>query len=325
MTTSSAPGKIILFGEHAVVYRRPALAVPVTQVQAKATVTDNPSGGIWVDAPDISLHAPLSTLSPDHPLAAVIKGVFAALPHPVPPTSFFGNGEGWRGVTIRVTSTIPIASGLGSGAAVSVAIIRALSAFLGQPLPDERVSALTYEVEKLHHGTPSGIDNTVVTYARPVYFIKGQPIETFHVGAPFTIVIGDTGISAPTKEAVSDVRKLWEADQPRWEKIFDEVGKIVHKARHAIERGDIPALGPLMDENHKLLQEMTVSCPELDRLVEAARKSGALGAKLSGGGRGGNMIALVEKENAPAVAKALKSAGAKRTILTTIEQTSEAS
>jgi mevalonate kinase len=131
-------------------------------------------------------------------------------------------------------------------------------------------------------------------------------------------MIGGTGVSAPTKESVSSVRKLWLADKTHWEKVFTKIGDIVWNARQAIERGDIPELGKLMDANHALLQEMTVSCAELDDLVEAARNSGALGAKLSGGGRGGNMIALVEKENAPAVARALSSAGAKRTILTQV-------
>ena len=308
MTTSSAPGKIILFGEHAVVYGRPALAVPVTQVQATATVSENSRGGIWIEAPNINLSSELSRLAPDHPLVAVINSVFSALSVAHPPAC-----------TVYLQSTIPIASGLGSGAAVSVAILRALSAFLGQPLSDEQVNGLAFEAEKLYHGTPSGIDNTVVTYAQPVYFVKGRPIKTFHVGASFTIVIGDTGLSAPTKESVGALRKLWEADPSRWEKIFDQVGEIVWDARQAIECGDTAELGTLMDANHALLQEMTVSSVELDHLTEAARKSGALGAKLSGGGRGGNMIALVHKENAPAVAEALMSAGAKRTTITHVE------
>jgi mevalonate kinase len=308
MITSSAPGKIILFGEHAVVYGRPALAVPVTQVQATATVSENSRGGVWIEAPNIDLSSELSRLAPSHPLAAVINSVFSALNVVHPPAC-----------TIYLQSTIPVASGLGSGAAVSVAILRALSAFLGQPLSDERVNKLAFEAEKIHHGTPSGIDNTVVTYARPVYFIKGQRIKTFRVGAPFTIVIGDTGITAPTKESVEAVQKLWQADSSRWEKIFDQVGEIVWEARQAIERGDTAELGTLMDANHVLLQEMTVSSVELDHLTETARKFGALGAKLSGGGRGGNMIALVRKENAPALAEALLSAGAKRAIITTIQ------
>jgi len=307
MTTSSAPGKIILFGEHSVVYGRPALAVPVTQVQATATVSENSRGGIMVEAPNINLSAAISSLAPDHPLAAVINSVFSTLRISNPPAC-----------TVYLQSTIPVASGLGSGAAVSVAIIRALSEFLGQPLPDEQVNQLAFEVEKIHHGTPSGIDNTVVTYGKPVYFIKKKPIKTFHVEVPFTVMIAGTGISALTRESVTAVRKLWEADKPRWETVFTRVGEIVWNARQAIERGDLVELGRLMNANHKLLREMTVSCAELDKLVEAARSNGALGAKLSGGGRGGNIIALVEKENAPAIARALSTAGAKRTIVTQV-------
>ena len=307
MTSSSAPGKIILFGEHAVVYGRPALAVPVTQVQATATVSENSRGGVWIEAPNIALSSALSQLAPDHPLVAVINSVFSTLSITRPPAC-----------TIYLQSTIPVASGLGSGAAVSVAIIRALSAFLGQPLSDPQVNGLAFQAEKLYHGTPSGIDNTVVTYARPVYFVKGQPIKTFRVGASFTLVIGDTGISAPTKESVGAVRRLREADPTRWEKVFSQVGEIVWDARQAIERGDTAALGTLMDANHALLQEMTVSCAELDLLTEAAHKAGALGAKLSGGGRGGNMIALVLKEKASTMAETLLAAGAKRTIITTV-------
>jgi mevalonate kinase len=308
MTSASAPGKIILFGEHAVVYNRPALAVPVTQVQAHVDVSASHHAGIWLNAPDISLHAELSTLSSTHALRAVVESVF----------QFLGI-TAFPPVNLQIQSTIPVASGLGSGAAVSVAIIRALSSMVNRPLSNDEVNTLAYEIEKLHHGTPSGIDNTVITYARPVYFIKSQPIETFYVGAPFTIVIGDTGVSAPTRESVGDVRKLWEADKARWETVFDQVGNIVRKAREAIEAGNMRALGPLMDANHALLQEMTVSSPELDRLVLAAKAAGAMGAKLSGGGRGGNMIALVNPESAEKVASVLLSTGARNIIITTVQ------
>ncbi len=143
-------------------------------------------------------------------------------------------------------------------------------------------------------------------------------IETFKVGAPFTVVIGDTGIAAPTKESVADVRKLWEADQAKWERVFDQVGALAENARENIESGNWKVLGELMNRNHALLQEMTVSSLELDSLVEAARKAGAAGAKLSGGGRGGNMIALAEAEKADDISSALISAGAKNTIITQV-------
>jgi len=308
MTTSSAPGKIILFGEHAVVYGRPALAVPVTQVHVDVEVTASDRPGIWINAPGIELHAELNTLSSDHPIAAVIHNFLF-----ISRVSLFPNLE------VKITSTIPVASGLGSGAAVTVALTRALSSFLDFPMPDEEINLFAYEIEKLHHGTPSGIDNTVVTFAKPVYFVKGQPIETFHAGNPFMIVIGNTGISAPTKESVGDVRKLWEADKARWEGVFDKVGEITKQARGAIESGEWKKLGRLMNQNHALLQEMTVSSRELDALVSAAIQAGTLGAKLSGGGRGGNMIALVETDKSKSVIEALTQSGARSIIVTTIE------
>ncbi len=302
--TATAPGKIILIGEHAVVYGQPAIAVPVTQVQARAIVTAQPGGREFqVRAPATGVDSPWEALPPENPLRAALAGVCRTLGVTRIPAG-----------SLKIVSTIPLAAGLGSGAAVSVAVIRALSAFLGQRLPDEQVNALAYEVEKIHHGTPSGIDNTVVTYARPVYFVRGQPVETFRVRRPFTLVIGDTGIPAPTKEAVGDVRRGWQAEPQRYERLFAALGSLTRAARQAIEGGHPRRLGPLMNEAHDLLGEMGVSSPELDRLVQAARQAGALGAKLSGGGRGGNMIALVEPEGAEAVSLAMRKAGAVRVL-----------
>lgn len=304
---ASAPGKIILFGEHAVVYNRPALAVPVKQVHVDVEVRDSDTAGVWIHAPVIDLHAELSTLPSDHPIGSVILGLLQRFRIFNPPD-----------LEIKIESTIPVASGLGSGAAVSVALIRAISSYFSYSLTNEQINSLVYESERLHHGTPSGIDNTVITYAMPVYFIKGQPIETFKAGKPFTIVIGDTGIPAPTKESVGDVRRLWLRDSVYYEDIFDEIAQLALIARRSIESGKPELLGELMDQNHAFLQQLTVSSPELDKLVDAARNAGALGAKLSGGGRGGNMIALVEQASVESVAEALMSAGAVRTIITEV-------
>ncbi|MBU0513111.1 MAG: mevalonate kinase [Chloroflexi bacterium] len=306
--TASAPGKIILFGEHAVVFGQPAIAVPVTQVRATATVTPDirrTADDMQILAPDVGVDSPLRNLPPGEPIGEAVRGVAAIL-----------GVHRFPACTLKVTSTIPMAAGLGSGTAVSVAIIRALAGFLGQHLPDEQVSALAYEVEKIHHGTPSGIDNTVVTYARSVYFVKGQPAETFAIAQPFTIVIGNTGISSPTAAAVGDVRQAWQDSPARYERFFAAAGSIAKTARQAIESGHPDRLGPLMDENHEMLQKMGVSSPELDRLVTAAREAGALGAKLSGGGRGGNMIALAAAGRAVEIAQALREAGATGVILT---------
>ena len=118
MSSASAPGKIILFGEHAVVYGHPTLAVPVTQVQATATVAQSSRRGVWIEAPNIELSSELSDLAPDHPLGAAIRSVFSTLGIDRPPAC-----------TVYIQSTIPVAAGLGSGAAVSVAVLRALSSF----------------------------------------------------------------------------------------------------------------------------------------------------------------------------------------------------
>jgi mevalonate kinase len=308
--TATAPGKIILFGEHAVVYGQPAIAVPVEQVRARAVVEPQPrakAGSVRIIAKDIQLDAWLEDLPADWPLAYAIRLVFSEL-----------KIERCPACTVRVSSTIPVASGLGSGAAVSVALLRAFSYFLGQPLRDERVSALAYEVEKIHHGTPSGIDNTVITYAKPVYFVKGQPIQRFAVSQPFSIVIGDTGISSPTAQSVNDVRAAWQIDPERYQAYFSAIGALVEKARRCIEEQSIEILGQLMHENHALLQKIGVSCEALDRLVCAAEGAGAWGAKLSGGGRGGNMIALVGEGQAEVVAQALREAGAVSTIRTKV-------
>jgi len=308
--SASAPGKIILFGEHAVVYGQPAIAAPVLQVRAKAIANADPRGSpgtVRLRAIDLGLETTLADLPVDHPLAAVLWKAAAAmqLSH-IPACS------------IQVSSNIPIAGGMGSSAAVSVAILRAFSALVGQPLSDEQVSQLAYEVEVIHHGIPSGIDNSVITYAKPVYFIKGKPIETLQVKRPFTLVIGDTGIQSPTANVVNDVRQAWEKASDQVEDVFKHIGAIAAAAREAIEQGSAEALGPLMEENQALLRELGVSSSELEGLVEAAHSAGAPGAKLSGAGRGGNMIALATPENAEEIARALRDAGAVRTIITEI-------
>lgn len=307
MSKASAPGKIILFGEHAVVYGQPALAVPVTQVQAEVRIDRIFSSGIRINAPNIQLNEKLDALAPTHPLAATVRNTLHAL-----------EADSLSNVSILIRSSIPVASGLGSGAAVSVAIIRALAKQLKKDLTDKQVSALAFETEKLYHGTPSGIDNTVITYAKPVYFVKDQTIEVFNVKYPFMIVIGDTGVPASTKESVRNVRMQHHKRPARYETLFATIGSIAKTARQLIESGMPESIGPLMDENHAMLRSMDVSSPELDHLVEAARAGGALGAKMSGGGRGGNMIALAQASNAGAVARALKEAGAVNTIITRI-------
>jgi mevalonate kinase len=304
---STAPGKAILFGEHAVVYGSPAVAVPVTEVVAVVTAESTPEDrGLVLVAPDLKKRLSLSTASETEPLALAARLTLIHLSVPEPDA------------TLIIRSTIPIASGLGSGTAVTTALIRTLAALLGHRIPIQDVSDLVFEVEKLHHGTPSGIDNTVIAYEQPIYFVRDHPIEHLNVCEPLGLLIGDTGAHSRTKEVVNWVRQARDRNPARYDALFDQIGDVVDNARLALETGDLSALGLLMDDNHELLVEMAVSSPELDELVEAARLGGAIGAKLSGAGRGGNMIALVEDDNLEQVKEALNEAGAKRVIYTRV-------
>jgi mevalonate kinase len=207
---------------------------------------------------------------------------------------------------------------MGSGAAVSTAIVRALTQHFGHWLPSRAISDLVYQTEVLYHGTPSGIDNTVVAFEKPIYFVKDVGWEIFWVGTPFLLAIADTGIESSTKEVVGELRRRYERDPESYQPLFDRAGEIAITARAAIQEGRTTALGELMDENHTLLQEMGVSCSELDRLVAAAREGGALGAKLSGAGQGGNMIALVTADTQGRVDMMLRLAGASNVIVTRV-------
>jgi mevalonate kinase len=322
-TVASAPGKVILFGEHAVVYSRPAIAVPVTNVSAKATISQGePGSGVWILAADLPAPdgAPgghryrLRDAHADDPLRASVELALDAFlrREPTPPSGSEPD------ILVMITSTIPIARGLGSGAAVATSVARAVARHFGHVPQPEEISPLVYEVEKLHHGTPSGIDNTVVAYQQPVFFVRGEGMTRLSVGVPLNLVIADTGVVSSTREVVGDVRHRWEVETERFEGLFDEIGDIARLARSAIERGQPSTIGQLMDENHELLMALGVSSPELDRLVKAAKMAGALGAKMSGAGWGGNMLALIEPSRAPSVRNALQEAGAASTIFSQI-------
>jgi mevalonate kinase len=308
MAQASAPGKVILFGEHAVVYGRPAIAVPVTEVQAQATVEHGtPGQGMVVAAPDLDQRVVVREAARDDPLARIARLTLEAIGVDPDPD-----------LTVTVTSTIPIARGMGSGAAVSTAIVRALAAHLDHWFPSQAISDLVFQTELIYHGTPSGIDNTVIAFEKPVYFVMDEALQVFWVGEPFLLAVADTGVESSTREVVGDLRQRYKADPARYEPLFDRVGRITPTARTAIQQGRIEALGALMDENHDLLKRMGVSCPELDRLAAAARQGGALGAKLSGAGWGGNIIALVPEEAQGQVDMMLRLAGATSVITTQV-------
>lgn len=304
----SAPGKVILCGEHAVVYQKPAIAVPVFEGSTKCSIVAKPNAShdeTIIIAPNIALNCYLSCLVEKHPIRVAINLVLEKI-----------NLDHLPVCEIRIHSSLPTAAGLGSSASTSVAIIRALSTFLGYRFSDDEVNQLAFEIEKIHHGTPSGIDNTVITYAKTLFFIKGHPSEFITPGKPLTLVIADTGIKSSTSKVVAEVRQGYQADQGKYTTLFNQISDLVLSAKESFIKGDFQSLGKTLTENHMLLHKMGVSCDKLDNLVDSALSHGALGAKLSGGGQGGNMIALVDSDHAESIASALLSSGALKTLIT---------
>lgn len=300
----SACAKVILCGEHSVVYGRPAIALPLPALRVRARMVGT-SRPFIIHAPDVDEIIVAGDLSGEtlNPLARIAQLTLAHL-RQAPPLA-----------ELTLASDIPVGANLGSGAAVSVAVARAIAAFFGDELSAADASALAYEVEKIHHGTPSGIDNTVVANEQPVWFVKGSEPLVLQMCHALPLVIGDTGFSTPTRVPVGDVRVAWESDRARMEGLFNAITSLVYISREALEKNDLAVLGHAMNANHTLLQQIGVSCEPLDALCEAAREAGALGAKMSGGGRGGNMIALArDAQHADALRAALLAAGAKRVL-----------
>ncbi len=315
LSTASASAKIILFGEHAVVHGRPALATPVSTLRVNVKVQPQSQiNGIILIADDIKQRYHITQdniveLSSKIGPIAMISQMLELLEIDNIPS-----------IRMSIQSSIPVASGLGSGAAVSTAIGRAMFKYAARPIDDSALSNQVYHVEQLYHGNPSGIDNTVIVYEKPVFFRRDSPIQIFSFGQPVRMIIADTGIAAPTHKTVHDVGKLIETDPDTYQKILDKIALISNQARTALVNGNVKEVGILMIENHNLLRELTVSSAQLDRMVNNAVTAGALGAKLSGGGRGGNMIALVKEwdETATQVSEALRQAGAINVVRTTI-------
>ena len=277
--TASASAKTILFGEHAVVYGEPAIAIPLTSTRTFASLTPNKTG-FRVISEKTGLNAMPDELDPESGIFTLFRLLMREFSLEQLPEE-----------TLEIRSDIPIASGLGSGAALSVAVIRAFALRFGKVLDTETVNRLAYEVEKVYHGTPSGIDNTVIAYEQPVFFTKSagfSPFEADLSGLPLLVV--DSGIRSKTVDVVSDVRVHFD----RNEGPIREIGTLVREACEALKSGSLAEIGRLMNKNQLLLRQIDVSCPELDGLIETALRHGAAGAKLTGAGRGGNLIVLAQ-------------------------------
>jgi mevalonate kinase len=217
-----------------------------------------------------------------------------------------------KGIEITLDGSLHCASGMGASAASCVAIARAISKHYEMNLTDEEINDIAFEGEKGYHGTPSGIDNTASAYGGLMWFEKGENnvIDKISLPGPVEIVMGDSGKVANTATAVAGVRERKEKNPKKYEEIFDRADNIAYLAKNALITEDYKEIGKLMNENHKLLQQIEVSSKELDFMVKLARDNGALGAKLTGGGLGGSIIALTPgKDTQEEVATAIEKEG----------------
>ncbi len=290
-------GKIILIGEHAVVYGSRAIAAPVP-LAVRARVVDD-DDGVWLVVPRWGVEQRLrSDSSKRHSFEQ-----FAAL-------TLEELGLSDRSMRVEVYPELPRAMGLGGSAAVAVAIIRAMDRHFNLGLSDDEVNALAFRCEQVAHGTPSGIDNTVATFGQPLIYRKGEPpqIHTLSIPEPITFVIGMTGVESLTAKMVARVREGRERNRDVYDTMFKGIDAVAGQAIEALKRCDLQRLGELMNVNQGLLNGLQVSSWELEELIQIARENGALGAKLTGGGGGGSMIALCP-DSSERVMRAMQEAG----------------
>ncbi|PRI11425.1 mevalonate kinase [Leucobacter massiliensis] len=301
----SAHAKAILFGEHAVVYGAPAIAVPLHQLEVETRIRSTPGHELRIES---ELFAGTASSAPER-LRPVITAVRAALA---------AVGRPDDQVQLRVRSAIPHGRGLGSSAAVAAAVARAAADLTGAELGADAFHEIVQQAERVAHGNPSGIDARAVAAAGPIRFHEGRVCAT-GVGAPLTFVLADSGRPGSTAEAVAGVRERRAADPVAMDRALAQLSELAEGSVLDLELGDRPALGARMLQAHELLGRIGVSTVRLDALVDAARAAGAHGAKLTGGGLGGCVLALADSEQqAEHIALALRAAGARRTWTTTV-------
>ncbi|MBN2361543.1 MAG: mevalonate kinase [Deltaproteobacteria bacterium] len=289
-------GKAILFGEHAVVYGVPAIAIPIDRHLSVEVIGSGHGPELAADCWKVAVR-----LDVEQPDARALQQAFGLALDLTPRCP--------HRIIARVDSEIPRSAGLGSSAALSVALVRALAGYAGESLaPDEELSRAA-EIEKIFHANPSGIDHSVVAIGRPIVFRKQGGAEAgVDLGRIFKLVIATAGSHGGTAARVQALARRRQSMAELYQNAFAAIGQVVERALLALKKGDAAEVGALMDFNQGLLNALGVSSPELERGLGVAREAGALGAKLSGAGGGGAFLALCDDDPQP-VLRALRGAG----------------
>ncbi len=301
MGKGSGYGKVILFNEHFVVHGIPSIASAIDVTTDAEVEKTSGVGTTIVDERKGSIGYSEKKKSQQMESIKRMLKMMELDPEENPMEIWLG-GE------------LPAFGGIGASAASSVAIARAISNEFKMNLSDDRINEIAYEAEKSYAGNPSGIDNTAATYGGLIWFKRNlsgpNTIERLKIKKPIEIVMGNTGIVANTESMVVGVAERKSKYPEKYNKIFRQAEELAYEARKTLEKFDLKKLGELMNENHTLLQQIEVSCKELDHLVELALEQGAYGAKMTGGGGGGCMVVLTPgKELQEKVAVAMKKEG----------------
>lgn len=300
----SAHAKAILFGEHAVVYGAPAIAVPIHELAAEARV-DSVAEGLRIESELFSGEAGAAPSK----LQPIVTAIHAAL-------AYCGAQD--AAIRVQILSAIPHSRGLGSSAAVAAAVARAVTNWAGVQLTTAGLYDIVQQAERVAHGNPSGLDARAVTSEGAIRFDFGA-VSPVRIGAPLSFVLADSGLAGSTAEAVGAVRVRREQNPQAMDRYMSHLAEIAEGAIEDLARGDRFAIGARMRDAHDMLQAIGVSSATLDGLVLAANEAGALGAKLTGGGLGGCIIALAHSaEHAEQLGSALRDAGATRTWTATV-------
>ena len=292
-------GKIILLGEHAAVYGRHAIACPIP-LNMRARVEDC-DDGVHLLIPKWGVEYQLNPVKENRRSFELAAGEILR-------TLQLED----RSMRIEIFPDVPRGMGMGGSAALAVAVLRAIDLHFKIGLSDEDINNFAYDSEKIAHGQPSGIDNTMATYGQPLVFRKGNPplVEPLNIANPMWVVVGMTGTEGLTAKTVGAVREAHARQPLIYEKIFDDIDNLVLRGVAAIHDNDTGTLGELMNVCQGLLNALQVSTPELERGIQVARDAGALGAKLTGGGGGGAMVALCRDEaHSGEISQALEAAG----------------
>ncbi len=276
--TAKAPGKIIIVGEHFVVHGSYSLAAAIKKgTLVHASVSDRSI----LFSKDFNLTAELPNKIPFRltPLVETLKSTLTYL------------GER-RGVKLEISSDIPISAGLGSSAAGSVALVAAASAALNHPLKKEEIIELAMTSEKIIHGNPSGIDPVVATYGGILLYKKGLPPKLVKSEVSTDFIISYTGSGHSTSKMIKKFSKSKKTFPAFFRSLVNSSSILAETAATAIACGDLPTLAAIINFTHSVLSSFGVSSIALDRAVDTALRAGCIGAKLTGGGGGGCIIAL---------------------------------